>query len=129
MDRFGHLRFERLLLGGMLCVFFASLAPRCRLALLSNTDPLHLAALETQFSFLRHFPAGTRIYSCRIGASKPAPAIYEAALQALGVQAREALFIDDVAEYVQGARQLGIDAIRFESPSHLREELAKRGLP
>jgi FMN phosphatase YigB (HAD superfamily) len=106
---------------------FAKLAERCRLALLSNTDPLHSAALESQFSFLRHFPA--RIYSCRIGASKPSQAIYQAALGAVGVQAREALFIDDVAEYVQAARQLGMDVVRFESPFQLRQELIKRGLP
>jgi putative hydrolase of the HAD superfamily len=106
---------------------FAKLADRCRLALLSNTDPLHSAALESQFSFLRHFPA--RIYSCRIGTSKPMPAIYEAALHAVGVRAQEALFIDDVAEYVEAARKLGMDAVQFDSPPRLYQELARRGLP
>jgi len=106
---------------------FAKLAARCRLAVLSNTDPLHSAALEAQFPFLRHFPA--RIFSCRIGASKPAPAIYQAALHAVGVQAAEALYIDDVAEYAQAARQMGLDAIRFESPAQLAQELSRRGLP
>jgi putative hydrolase of the HAD superfamily len=106
---------------------FAKLAVRCRLAVLSNTDPLHSAALEAQFSFLRHFPA--RIYSCRVGASKPAPAIYQAALDAVGVQAAEALFIDDVAEFVQAARQMGLDAVCFENPSQLSQELSRRGLP
>ncbi|HEX9597670.1 MAG TPA: HAD family phosphatase [Anaerolineales bacterium] len=106
---------------------FAKLAARCRLAVLSNTDPLHSAALEAQFTFLRHFPV--RIYSCRIGASKPAPAIYQAALRAVGVQAAEALYIDDIAEYVQAARKIGLDAIRFENPAQLSQELSRRGLP
>jgi glucose-1-phosphatase len=106
---------------------FAKLAARCRLAVLSNTDPLHSAVLETEFSFLRHFPA--RIYSCRVGASKPSPAIYTAALDALGVAAEETLFIDDIAEYADAARQMGLDAIRFENPSQLSQELARRGLP
>jgi len=106
---------------------FVNLAARCRLAVLSNTDPLHSAVLEAHFPFLHHFPA--RIYSCRVGASKPAPAIYQAALHAVGVQAAEALYIDDVAEYVQAARQLGLDAIRFENPSQLSQELSQRGLP
>src|SRR5579862_3783665 len=35
---------------------FAQLGARCRLALLSNTDPLHSAFLERQFPFVRHFP-------------------------------------------------------------------------
>lgn len=106
---------------------FTRLAARCRLAVLSNTDPLHSAALEAQFTFLRHFPV--RIYSCRIGASKPAPAIYQAALRAVGVPAAEALYIDDIAEYVQAARQMGLDAIRFENPAQLSQELSRRGLP
>jgi FMN phosphatase YigB (HAD superfamily) len=47
----------------------------------------------------------------------------------VGVQAAEALYIDDVAEYVEAARQLGLDAIRFENPSQLAQELSRRGLP
>ena len=105
---------------------FAKLAERCRLAVLSNTDPLHSAALEAEFAFLRHFP--TRIYSCRVGASKPAPAIYQAALDAVGVPAAEALYIDDVPEYVEAARRVGLDAIRFEEPSQLLREFSRRGL-
>ena len=106
---------------------FTKLAARCRLALLSNTDPLHSGVLEARFSFLRHFPV--RIYSCRVGASKPAPAIYHAALRAVGVPAAEALYIDDIAEYVQAARKMGLDAIRFENPAQLFQELSRRGLP
>ena len=105
---------------------FERLAARCGLAVLSNTDPLHSAALEAEFTFLRHFPA--RIYSCRVGASKPAPAIYQAALDAVGVQAGEALYIDDIPEYAEAARRVGLDAIRFEDPSQLLEELSRRGL-
>jgi putative hydrolase of the HAD superfamily len=106
---------------------FAKLAARCRLAVLSNTDPLHSATLEARFSFLRHFRA--RIYSCRVGASKPSAAIYQAALNAVEVQAGEALFIDDVAEFVEAARRMGLDAIRFEAPAQLSQELSRRGLP
>ena len=106
---------------------FVALAARCKLALLSNTDPLHTPVLEANYSFLRHFPA--RIYSWRVGASKPAAAIYEAALGALGVAAAEALFIDDAPEFAEGARQVGMDAIRFENPAQLLQVLARRGLP
>lgn len=106
---------------------FANLNAQCRLAVLSNTDPLHSAVLDAQFPFLRHFPI--RIYSCRVGASKPAAAIYQAALDAVDVAAAEALYIDDIAPYVEAARALGMDALRFEDPAQLSQELVRRGLP
>jgi FMN phosphatase YigB (HAD superfamily) len=105
---------------------FAQLGARCRLALLSNTDPLHSAFLERQFPFVRHFPV--RVYSCSIAASKPSPAIYRATLERLGLAPAEAVYIDDIAEYAEAARRLGMDAIRFENPAQLRVELVRRQL-
>lgn len=105
---------------------FVDLSARCRLALLSNTDPIHAECLEQQFNFGRHFPV--RIYSCRVGASKPSPAIYRAALDSLGVAASEALYIDDIQEFVDAAREVGLDAIRFETRDLLELELRRRHL-
>jgi len=73
-------------------ILFENLAKRYRLALLSNTDPLHSGHMESHFSFMKYFPV--RIYSCRVGSSKPSPAIYVAALDALGVLPAEALYIE-----------------------------------
>ncbi len=106
---------------------FAQLATRCRLALLSNTDPIHVEELETCFSFVHYFPV--RIYSNQVGASKPSPKIYQAALSALRVKPAEALYIDDIAEYAESARKLGLDAIHFEAPEQLYSELSQRNLP
>ena len=105
---------------------FARLGPRCRLALLSNTDPIHVECLEQRFSFGRHF--SVRIYSCSVGASKPSPAIYQAALEKLGVAAHEALYIDDIQEFVDAARRLGLDAVLFETPDLLEDEFRRRHL-
>ena len=105
---------------------FAELASRCRLGLLSNTDPIHSARLEERFSFVRHFPV--RIYSNEIGARKPSATIYRSALAALEVSAAEALYIDDIAEFVEAARELGLDAIQFQSFEQLVGELSDRGL-
>ncbi|MBZ5540368.1 MAG: HAD family phosphatase [Acidobacteriia bacterium] len=102
------------------------LARRFRLAVLSNTDPLHVAHLEAQFPLLRHFPQ--RIYSCGVGACKPEPLIYKEALRACGVRAEEALYIDDIAAYVEAAQRLGMAGVVFESPTQLEQELAVRGL-
>lgn len=106
--------------------FFAHLSERYKLAVLSNTDPLHSALLDAEFAFLHHFPV--RIYSCRVRSSKPSPAIYQAALDAVGVTADEALYIDDIAEYAEAAQAMGLDAIVFDSPSQLSTELIRRGL-
>lgn len=105
---------------------FEELGARHKLALLSNTDPLHTAHIESSFPFVRHFPV--RIYSWRVAAAKPSAAIFRAALDALDVAPGEAVYVDDIRRYAEAARQLGLDAIRFESPAQLRRELSGRGL-
>ena len=53
--------------------------------------------------------------SAFVGSRKPEPRIYQITLERLGAPAAEALFIDDVEVNCDGARELGIDAIRFRS--------------
>jgi putative hydrolase of the HAD superfamily len=103
--------------------FFASLAKKHKLALLSNTDPIHVAHLESNFSFFRFFPRPARIYSCAIRASKPSPVIFQAALKAVKTPVSQAVFIDDILEYVQVARSLGLHAIQYVNPGQLRSDL------
>jgi putative hydrolase of the HAD superfamily len=105
---------------------FEELGARCRLALLSNTDPIHAEYLEQRFAFVRHFPV--RIYSWRVGLSKPSPAIYRKTLESLGVPASETLYIDDIKEFVDAARQVGLDAIHFKTRHLLEAELGRRQL-
>jgi HAD superfamily hydrolase (TIGR01509 family) len=105
---------------------FVQLSARCQLALLSNTDPIHAECLERRFSFWRHFPV--RIYSCQVGATKPSPAIYRAALESLGVAASEALYIDDIPEFAEAARKVGLDAICFKTSELLEVDLHRRHL-
>jgi FMN phosphatase YigB (HAD superfamily) len=105
---------------------FARLSRRCRLILLSNTDPIHVAYLESHFTFFRYFPA--RIYSCRVGASKPEPKIYQAAIHSAGVPPARILYIDDVLPYVRAGRRMGLDAIQFTSPRQLKAALRLRSL-
>lgn len=105
---------------------FETLGKRYKLALLSNTDPLHSAHMESHFPFVRHFPV--RIYSWRIGAAKPSATIYRTGLDSLNVAPAEALYIDDIAEFAAAARGLGMDSIQFASPAQLLEEFSRRGL-
>jgi glucose-1-phosphatase len=102
------------------------LSKNYRLALLSNTDPIHMAHGEAHFPFFRFFPV--RIYSFRVGASKPDPLIYRETLRACKVRAEEAVYIDDVAAYVQAARRLGMAGVVFQSPEQLEQELRALGV-
>ncbi len=102
---------------------FASLAREHKLALVSNTDPIHIAHLESNFSFFQFFSRPARIYSCAIRASKPSPVIFQAALKAVRTPASQAVFIDDILEYVQVARSLGLHAIQYLNPGQLRSDL------
>jgi putative hydrolase of the HAD superfamily len=80
-----------------------------RLGVVSNSDGRVEAALTA---------AGLRdcfevvIDSALFGSEKPDPAIFRAALQALGVAPNEALYVGDLYEVdVLGARAAGIEAI------------------
>ena len=106
--------------------FLEKLSKNYRLALLSNTDPIHMSNEETRFPFFRLFPI--RIYSYRVGASKPDPLIYREALKACKVRAEEAVYIDDVAAYAEAAQRLGMTGIVFQSSEQLQSNLRKLGI-
>ena len=106
--------------------FLKNLSKHYRLALLSNTDPIHVQHLEASYSFFAFFPV--RIYSCAVGASKPNPLIYKEALRALKIKANEALYIDDIAAYVEAAKRLGMAGIQFQSPAQLTSDLKSLGV-
>jgi glucose-1-phosphatase len=105
---------------------FVGLAATCRLALLSNTDPIHVAHIEATFPFVRHFPV--RIYSCRVGSSKPGPAIFHHALRGLDASPEEAFFVDDVRENAVAAARMGMTGFHFTSPEDLLSEFSRLGL-
>jgi FMN phosphatase YigB (HAD superfamily) len=104
-------------------LFAALKSKKLKLGLLSNTDPIHVAKLETSYSFFDYFPRSARIYSCSVRASKPSPVIFQAALKALKTPAAQTVFIDDIQAYVQAAQALGLQAIHFRDATQLRSEL------
>jgi glucose-1-phosphatase len=108
--------------------FFEKLARRYRLGLLSNTDPIHVAKLESSYDFFRYFPPAVRTYSCLVGASKPDPLIYRQALRACKVRAEQALYVDDIPEYVEAARRLGMPGVPFRSPAQLYADMRSLGV-
>jgi FMN phosphatase YigB (HAD superfamily) len=103
-----------------------ALKKRYPLVLLSNTNEMHFEMLERTYPILSHFE--NRALSHKVGALKPSPLIYQKAVELAGCRPEECFFTDDIPEYVEGARQLGIDAVQFQSAGQLEEELSRRGV-
>ncbi|HWE52912.1 MAG TPA: HAD family phosphatase [Bryobacteraceae bacterium] len=99
---------------------------RYRLLLLSNTNAIHFEMVRETYPLLRHFDS--LILSYEVGAMKPSPRIYQRAIEEAGCRAEECFFTDDIAEFVEGARREGIDAVQFQSAVQIEEELKSRGL-
>ncbi len=89
-----------------------------RTALLTDNDYLLLDALprvlpqvESRFDAL--------LFSCKLGVTKPNPLIFTRALDLMGSTPDEAVFIDDKAENVAAAQELGMTAIQFGRAARL----------
>ncbi len=93
--------------------FLRSLRPRFKTALLGNASPGARAAWTSRLGLGE--AVDTIIVSAEERLVKPDTRIYELAADRLGVAPQEALFVDDSADNVAGARDTGMQAIRFES--------------
>ncbi len=102
------------------------LAARYRLLLMSNTNALHFEMIRRNYPLIRHFHE--LILSYEVKAMKPSPAIYLAAVARAGCRPEECFFTDDMPEFVEGARKMGIDAVQFVSSEQLEGELKSRGI-
>lgn len=106
-----------------LALQLAQLAPT---ALASNTDPVHHAIMQSGLRCLKQFRE--QVVSYKIYAAKPDKRFYERAVQALGTDAGETLFIDDRADNVAGAIEAGLHGLLFTGIDKFREDLSKRGI-
>jgi putative hydrolase of the HAD superfamily len=95
-----------------------------RLALLSNC-PEPMAVAIDGMSWTDVIP--NRFYSCRLGLTKPDPAIYQKVLTALGARAQDVTFVDDRPPNVAAAAALGVRALLFTDPATLAADLDLRG--
>ncbi|MEV4350541.1 HAD-IA family hydrolase [Actinoplanes sp. NPDC049596] len=76
----------------------------------------------------RRRPAPHRRAPHELGHRKPHREFFDAALARVGRPAHECLFIDDKQQYVDGAENAGIAAIRYRDNPQLIAELTSRGL-
>ncbi|MBK9083447.1 MAG: HAD family phosphatase [Rhizobiales bacterium] len=93
-------------------------------ALLSNNDLLAKETLGEIFPGLAELFAPHAYVSAELGLAKPDPAIFRDVCARLGVAPREALFTDDLAENVEGARKAGLVAHLFRGRAGLETALA-----
>jgi len=93
-------------------------------ALLSNTET---PAMEF-FHELKYPGFDVLVFSCAEGSAKPEPKIYETTLDRLGSQPSRTVFIDDRPSFIEGARQLEIQTILFESIDQVKDNLARLGI-
>jgi putative hydrolase of the HAD superfamily len=93
------------------------------LALLSNA-PDELAEAIRALPIAARF--GQLIFSCQLKLAKPDPRCYSTALARLGASAGEVIFIDDRAENVTAAADLGLMSVHFTSPEGVRAAVAER---
>lgn len=107
----------------------ASLKTQIPIALLTNNDRLMAETVDELFPALRPL-FGPHLYvSAELRRAKPDPAIFHDIVTRMGVTADETLFVDDLAENIEGAKTAGLRALQFKGFQTFRTELAAYDLP
>jgi len=111
------------LLDQSLLAYLRALRVHLKVALLSNAWDNLRSMLENEWKIASAFDEV--VISAEVGLAKPDHRIYQLILNRLGVEAGEAVLVDDFEENVDGARWLGMRAIHFRSPDQARAELER----
>ena len=95
-----------------------------RTAVLSNTE----APAMLYFHQQRYDMFDVLVFSCAEGVKKPDRKIYELTLEKLGSQPEQSVFIDDNPEYINGAKEVGINTVLFQNIDQVKDELNRLGI-
>ncbi|MCS6809164.1 MAG: HAD family phosphatase [Bacteroidota bacterium] len=91
---------------------------RYRLALLSNTNELHIEHIKPECTEL--FSLFEKLFfSYEMGMRKPEKAIFFKVLHDMGYIPEETLFIDDSYQHIQAARECGLRTLWLQHPDSL----------
>lgn len=91
-----------------------------KLAVLSNTIEPHAKPVRESGIFE---PFDYVFLSHEVGLRKPDPAIYEHAIEIMGINPARAVYVDDDAENVEAAKALGMHGIVATEPRQVIDEL------
>lgn len=105
---------------------FLTLKKHYPIYLLTNFQAVPFSKLREIHPFL--YQADGAIVSAHHGCIKPDPAIYNILLTTHSITPNETVFIDDMAENVQTAQSLGMNAIQYTSFDSLENALIKLGV-
>jgi putative hydrolase of the HAD superfamily len=98
-----------------------------RVGFLSNSNEVHAEVIPRMFPSL--FSEGdVMIFSHEYNCAKPDQKIFAKALDILGAEGSECLYVDDIAANVEAARAAGMTAFLFQGAAALVEELQSRNL-
>jgi putative hydrolase of the HAD superfamily len=101
--------------------YFASLRPRFRTGILSNSFVGAREREQAAYGF--EDMCDVLVYSHEVGCLKPNPRIYRVACERLGVDPEEAVLLDDLQVHVDGARAVGMRAVLFANTSQAIADL------
>ncbi len=102
------------------------LKPRYRLGLLSNTNEWHFHYVIKKCEIYNCFEAVSLSYIVR--EMKPGSGIYLHALKKLKLRPEECVYVDDIKEYAEAARRIGIQGVHYRSHGQLVDELKRLGI-
>ncbi len=97
-----------------------------KLILLSNTCEIHIETIKEKYRVIHEFER--QVLSYEVNARKPDPRIYLEALKLSGDKPEECLYIDDINEYVEAAKKLGLEGEHFVGHDDIVLKLKARGL-
>ena len=100
------------------------------IALLSNTESFHFGYIERHYPEIIALFEGRVVTSFEAKAAKPGPAIYQRALDVIGLSADpgSCLFVDDMPEFVAGARAVGLRAFAYGNHDVYLADMREAGL-
>lgn len=113
--------YNRRRLDQAMAKFLVNLRPRYRTAILTN------AGTDFRSTFFRVYGleklADHVIISAEVGLAKPDPAIYQLAADRLEAHPEECVFVDDMLENVEAAREVGMHAVHHTNTLQTLQQL------
>jgi len=107
-----------------------SLLPKLKekytLVLLSNTNSIHREYGWKDYEFLNYFDK--LVLSYQVHAVKPELKIYQSAQAITQRPPQEHIFIDDIADYADGAKKAGWDAVQYTGYDKLIADFKDRNI-
>jgi len=94
-----------------------------KIAILSNMQVDMLRVMMVKFEWLSDFDV--QMYSCEVGMVKPSDEIYLECARRLGIDPKQALFLDDKDKNIAGAEAVGMHALLFEGETSAAENKVK----